>query len=145
MSDELDRFDKSISVEVLERIEPLCQAFKDAWKTGQRPEIDSFLGEVEDGERAPLLRWLLPLEIGFRRQRGSDPIPEEYCDLCSDSAVMINAVFRHADVEGEEHTAFEAAKSLAGLRAESAAGQSTRRGKKVKSTIATRPSRKCSR
>ena len=74
MSDELDRFDESLSAEALERIEPVCQAFEDAWNAGQRPEIKLFLGDFEDDVvwNANAILYLGKLGIGLQAEIADD-------------------------------------------------------------------------
>jgi tetratricopeptide (TPR) repeat protein/tRNA A-37 threonylcarbamoyl transferase component Bud32 len=62
------------------RIDTACQAFETAWKaaarSGSRPRIEDYLATVEEGERWPLLRELVALELHYRRQE--PPSLEEY-------------------------------------------------------------------
>ena len=45
-------------------IDQRCDAFEWSWKSGQRPRIEEFLLELNDSDRAVLLRELLLLEDG---------------------------------------------------------------------------------
>jgi serine/threonine-protein kinase len=60
------------------RVDQICTAFEAAWKAGQRPRIEDFLPAGPEGERAAILRELVPLEAEYRRQAGEEPRPEEY-------------------------------------------------------------------
>src|SRR5262249_22918075 len=67
--------DESLSASALERVDRLCDAFEDAWQQGQRPRIEDYLGDASGVERDALLRWLIPLDVKYRRQH------EETLDL----------------------------------------------------------------
>jgi tRNA A-37 threonylcarbamoyl transferase component Bud32 len=96
MSDDLEHLDAAISVEASERIDRLCLAYEDAWKSGQMPDIEASLGTAEGLERRFLLSQLLLLDIDYRRRSGSDPLAAEYCVRFPDSRDVVDAVFRVA-------------------------------------------------
>ena len=60
--------DDSLSVSTLGRVDQRCDAFEDAWESGQRPRIEDYLGDASGEEREALLRWLIPLDVKYRRQ-----------------------------------------------------------------------------
>ena len=62
----------------LDRVDRLCDAFEDAWQAGQQPRIEDYLGDASGEERDQLLRWLILLEIDYRRQRGETPWTADY-------------------------------------------------------------------
>jgi len=101
MSDGLYRRDASLSAEAFERIDRICLAFERDWRSGQRPEIEAFLGLAEGVERRSLLSRLVQLDIHYRRQSGSDPLPAEYCDRFPNSSDLINAVFLGSAAEDD--------------------------------------------
>jgi hypothetical protein len=53
---------------ILERIDQICDAFEEAWKQGQRPRIEEYLGTTQEPERSQLLRELLQVEVDYRRR-----------------------------------------------------------------------------
>jgi serine/threonine-protein kinase len=61
-----------------ERIVRACNRYEDAWRSGRRPRVEDYLGEVTEPERPVLLRELLVLELELRRGRGERPTAEEY-------------------------------------------------------------------
>jgi WD40 repeat protein len=61
-----------------QRINAVCDRFERAWCTGQRPNIEDYLGDTPEPERAALLRELLALEIAYRQKAGEQPQPAEY-------------------------------------------------------------------
>ena len=60
------------------QVNAACEPFELAWKAGQRPRIEDYLGDTPKSERSPLLRELIALDIYYRRQAGEEPAPEEY-------------------------------------------------------------------
>jgi serine/threonine protein kinase/tetratricopeptide (TPR) repeat protein len=60
----------------------LCARFEAAWKAAgpldPEPQIEDFLAEADDPERADLLRRLVVLDVEHRRRRGGRPTPAEY-------------------------------------------------------------------
>jgi serine/threonine protein kinase len=60
------------------KLDPLCDRFESALKTGADPRLEDFIAQVEQGHRAPLLAELLALELEYRRRRGDTLIAEEY-------------------------------------------------------------------
>jgi WD40 repeat protein len=88
--------------------------FEDAWRGGQAPRLEDFLGAAEGPERIALLRELLHLDLSYRCKRGEGPTAQEYAARFPADAVLIRAVF---------------AESLppAGPHANTAAGVATRR------------------
>jgi predicted Ser/Thr protein kinase len=60
------------------RIDGACDRFEAAWRAGQRPRIEEFLGDASEPGRACLLYELLALEAEYRRLGGEQPAPEEY-------------------------------------------------------------------
>jgi serine/threonine protein kinase len=56
----------------------VCERFEHAWREGQRPLIEDFLGEAAEQDRAYLLAALLRWEWTFRRQGGEPFHCDEY-------------------------------------------------------------------
>lgn len=72
----------SLATSELEWIDQALDRFDRAWKgvgsPDQRPQIEEYLGETTFTARSVLLRWLLELDLDYRRQQGEQPTPEEY-------------------------------------------------------------------
>ena len=49
-----------------------------SWQAGQRPGIDGYLGDASGQERDELLRWLIPLDVTYRRRHGETPQTTDY-------------------------------------------------------------------
>jgi WD40 repeat protein/tRNA A-37 threonylcarbamoyl transferase component Bud32 len=60
------------------RIEAVCRRFEAAWRTGQAPCLEDYVGGWEGPERAALLRELVPLDADYRAARGEAPTPTQY-------------------------------------------------------------------
>ncbi|MBI3467422.1 MAG: protein kinase, partial [Planctomycetes bacterium] len=60
------------------RIDQVCDRFEQAWKAGQRPEVEEYLGDSVEPERTVLLRELLFVERAYRCARDETILPDEY-------------------------------------------------------------------
>jgi serine/threonine-protein kinase len=66
------------SLSALERIDPLCDRFEDAWLAGERPRIEDHAAGWEGPARAALLRALVRLDAEYRRGLGEVVGPDDY-------------------------------------------------------------------
>jgi hypothetical protein len=73
MSEASQRENPSVSLSVQQRVDEVCVRFEDAWRAGQRPRIEDFLGEVSEPEHSFLLRQLLKMELDYRHLGGNGP------------------------------------------------------------------------
>jgi hypothetical protein len=96
------------SVSGLERVFRICESFAAAWREGQRPQIDNYLGKITESELLLLLPELLSVELAERRRRGEHPKLEDYqamfpahCDLV---AVAFSSSQRQGSGEVEAGT-----------------------------------------
>jgi serine/threonine protein kinase/formylglycine-generating enzyme required for sulfatase activity len=60
------------------QVDQICNQFEAAWKKGQRPRLEDFLREVDEKDRAIVLRELVLLEIACRMRLGETPEAAEY-------------------------------------------------------------------
>src|SRR5579883_335803 len=75
------------------RVDAACDRFETAWRAGQGPRIEEFLGAVDEPERPALLRELIALEAELRRGRGERPGPAEYRDRFPGQTALVDAAF----------------------------------------------------
>ena len=80
-----------------ERIDEICVAFEDAWKSGQRPQAEQYVAEVSESQRSLLLRELLLLEIYYRRAGGESVRIEEYYGRFPEHAQIVAEVLGSPD------------------------------------------------
>jgi WD40 repeat protein len=66
------------SLSDLERIDPICDLFEDAWRAGEHPCIEDHAADWEGAARAALLRELVRLDAEYRRDRGEAASPDDY-------------------------------------------------------------------
>jgi serine/threonine-protein kinase len=85
---------KKLPVDVLDRIDQICDRFEAAWKVGERPRIEDCLGEAAEAYRTALVRDLLAGELHARRRRGERPEPAEYQNRLPGEATAIASAFR---------------------------------------------------
>jgi serine/threonine protein kinase len=64
--------------DLLRTIDTACDAFDEAWRSGQRPEIDHFLPRVEEQARPLLLAELIRIDLERRCRRGEQLGTGEY-------------------------------------------------------------------
>lgn len=77
MTDEVDSDEMSLPLPALERIEGVCLQFEAAWKKGERPRIEDYLGDKQGAERSDLLRELLALDLDYRRKAGDQRMRDD--------------------------------------------------------------------
>jgi serine/threonine protein kinase len=73
------------------QVDAVCYEFEIAWKAGQRPRIEDYLGELAKRGGAGLLRELIGLDLEYRKRNGETPTEGEYQQRFPE----------HADVVGE--------------------------------------------
>jgi WD40 repeat protein len=100
-----DESDLSLSADW--RIEAVCSRFEKAWKSGEPPRLEDYLGDAEGAERRALLRELLLLELDYRARNGEKPTVEEYCARFAEAAELIETLLPSAPTPDEEGTASE--------------------------------------
>ena len=75
-------------------LDTICNRFEAAWKAGQRPRIEDYLGEAEGDRRPELFRELLLLDVHYRNQRGASPSTADYLERFPEHAALIDEAFR---------------------------------------------------
>ena len=70
--------DPSLPLSQIERLVATCDRFEAAWRAGQRPRVEDYLGDLPDPDRPALLRELLALELVYRRLSGEVLEEEEF-------------------------------------------------------------------
>jgi WD40 repeat protein/serine/threonine protein kinase len=84
-----DPRDSTLSPDAQKRVERICREFEAAWKRGERPQIEEYLGEAGGTERTEILRQLMLLEIDYRSRKGELLAPSEYTPRFPDQAALI--------------------------------------------------------
>jgi hypothetical protein len=77
-------------------IEQLSHRFLESWQLGQPEQIEKLLMKVPTADQARLLRGLLIIELGRRRNAGDDPQPEEYARRFPHHRGLVTQVFEMA-------------------------------------------------
>jgi eukaryotic-like serine/threonine-protein kinase len=75
------------------QMDEVCDRFETAWREGDRPLIEDFLGATTGLERPALLRHLLDLELVYRGGFGESPVPSEYRIRFPGNDVLIDSIF----------------------------------------------------
>src|SRR5262249_55274982 len=76
------------------QIDQTCDRFEAAWKAGQRPHLEEYLGASGEPARSALLRQLLLLDWDYRRRAGDDPRAGEYHARFPDDRTLVEDVCR---------------------------------------------------
>ena len=84
---------EALSRSLLQRLEEVSECLEAAWKAGQRPRIEDYLGSTPEPARSVLLRDLLALELALRRQRNEAPLLEDYLQRFPEHAELVHAAF----------------------------------------------------
>ncbi len=77
-------------------IEQISHRFLESWQLGQPEQIETLLMQVSTADQERLLRGLLIIELGRRRNAGHDPQPDEYVRRFPHQAALVKQVFEMA-------------------------------------------------
>ena len=77
------------------RLDAVCDQFEARWRSGERPQIEDYIGQTHGGQRSELLRELLLLELEYRRRCGERPNDVEYKRRFPEQTELIDRVFEH--------------------------------------------------
>jgi formylglycine-generating enzyme required for sulfatase activity/tRNA A-37 threonylcarbamoyl transferase component Bud32 len=91
------------------QVEEACNRFEAAWRAGDRPRIEAYLGETSEPGRLVLLRELLAVELEYRLGSGDRPTPGEYDARFPGHAELVHEVFARAPSNGPQVTGVGAA------------------------------------
>jgi tRNA A-37 threonylcarbamoyl transferase component Bud32 len=83
--------DTPLPLDLCLSIDGACARFEQAWKHGQRPAPQDFLGAVPESGRAALLAELIRTELEWRCRHGEQPDAQEYRTRFPDHAGSIDA------------------------------------------------------
>jgi hypothetical protein len=113
------------SARIARDVDEACDRFEAAWRAGDRPLIEDFLGGTTDSDRPVLLRHLLGLELDYRGGLGESPGPSECRRRFPGHEGLIDSVFaefarRFKVVRGTESETLEIRTGRDGPRSGSA-------------------------
>jgi serine/threonine-protein kinase len=91
--------DAALPLDVLERIDLICDHFEEAWKQGNRPRLEGYLEEMAEEHRPALLRHLLVAEIECRRCLGETPVEADYRDRFPEQVHLLAPLLARACLE----------------------------------------------
>ncbi len=87
------RHDRLDSTRIAREVDEACDRFEAAWRAGERPLIEDFLGGTIDSDRPALLRNLLALELDYRSGLGESPGTTEYERRFPEHESLIDSIF----------------------------------------------------
>ncbi len=88
--------DVDASLSQARRIHRACERFEAEWKSGSRPQIETYLSSCSVDDRCPVFCELLALELELRCGQGERPSLDEYVRRFPDLDRAIDAAFRNA-------------------------------------------------
>jgi hypothetical protein len=104
---------------IQQRVDEACLAFEQAWQAHladpekhSSPDIEKCLSVADAGDRAPLLRELLALELAYRRKVGQTPVAEEYLARFPGEEGVVRAAFAPGERTAAPQTTSESQGSL---------------------------------
>ncbi len=78
---------------VRHRVDAVCLRFETAWQSGAAPQLETYLGEVDDTARPLLFQELLALELTYRCRSGDTPHLEEYTSRFPEHKELVPPIF----------------------------------------------------
>jgi len=94
-----------LRLSALKNVDQICLDFEAAWKSGQRPRIETYLVRAKKAEHQELLTQLLLLELDYRDCASDAPAPEEYIErFPGEEALIRNAFTVHAGGESRSNS-----------------------------------------
>jgi serine/threonine protein kinase len=81
-----------LSLSILEEIDPLCDRFEQAWRSGQEPRIEDYVVQASERTRPALIRSLLRVEIACRMQKRETILPSDYTPRFPEHASLIDSL-----------------------------------------------------
>jgi hypothetical protein len=88
-----ERNDQLDSTRITREVDEACDRFEAAWRAGDQPLIEDFLGGTMDSHRPMLLRHLLGIELDYRGRVAEGPGPSEYQRRFPGLEWLIDSVF----------------------------------------------------
>ena len=88
----------------LDRIAAVCDRYRTAWRDGQAPRIESYLGELPTIDRMSLLHELIALDLRLRHERDDPASQVDYEVRFPGDTEVIDAVFRVWQARGGPFT-----------------------------------------
>jgi serine/threonine-protein kinase len=67
-----------MQTEAMRLVDHLCDEYEACWRSGQTPQLESFLERAPPAARKELFQQLLALEVEYRRDLGQAPSVDEY-------------------------------------------------------------------
>jgi serine/threonine-protein kinase len=92
MTRRTSHLDSALPLDVLERIDRICDRFEEAWRQGDRPRLEDYLDGVEAGHRLALQDHLLAAEIACRHDLGETPVAADYQERFPEQAAHLSTL-----------------------------------------------------
>lgn len=94
---------RTIPLGLARRIDEVSDRFESAWRQGEPPLIEDYLGDWSGFDRTALLKELLAVDLDFRRIGGDQPIAPEYeARFPEDASTVADALVQTGSDSNEE-------------------------------------------
>jgi len=90
---------ESLPVNVLKKLDAVCDRFETDWKAGKKSAIEKHLGSTAGKEREELLRLQLQLELELQTGQGKQSSKDSYLARFPDQSAVVDSVFREFRTE----------------------------------------------
>jgi serine/threonine protein kinase/WD40 repeat protein len=108
--------DPSLPIPELLQIDKICRQYEAAWRGGQQPKVEDFLGNMREPQRSALRRELEAIQTEMRQSGKHVPSLEEFHQRLTESGLMSASEFQEflANVPADKHpnTAEQVAREL---------------------------------
>src|SRR5690242_4317833 len=85
---------EKLELDLVQRIDALCEQFETAWRRAERPRLEDYLHALPGAAQAELFAELLRLEIELRFDQGQQAPPADLQERFPQDQARINAVWR---------------------------------------------------
>ena len=93
MTADYSSHDQLLPLAIHRQMGEICDRFEADLKAGEEPSIERSLGDLGEPAHSALLRWLLLLELDYRRRRGETLKSEDYKARFPQQSAIITDVF----------------------------------------------------
>lgn len=92
-----------------QQLDQACDRFEAAWRSDRPPDLATWLHGAAEPLRSRLLEELLRLDLAYRRQRGEEPVLDEYRKSLPDDDSALRRGFQPAEARTSAGTSLPAA------------------------------------
>ena len=107
VSDETTSDQTELPLDVVDKIDRICDQFEAALEAGEQPRIEDYVGQIAEPYRPALLRDLLAAELNACCSRGEQPVAAEYAARSPEYAEQILRLFLGGELIATSRTSVD--------------------------------------